>query len=113
MNIKYIIKRFLFYFDTCILEHLYIIVFVLLTIVFIINALLNIGLLADETFGLSRLLTDIKWGDVNRYTEAYLTYFATIISLLFGVTDINFLIKINGFWTYFITLILLIISYSL
>ena len=106
-------KRFLFFFNNYILENIYTIVFVSLTILFTVNALLNIGLLNDETYGLSCLLIDVSWGDVNRDFEAVLTYFATKLLLFFGVTDINLLIKINGFWTYFSTLLLLFISYSL
>ncbi len=105
--------RFSFYFNKYILENLPIIAFLLLTIIFVINAFLNIGLFTDGTFTLSSLLGDVSWGDENRYFEVYISCFATIMLLLFGVTDIDLLIKVHGFWSYFSVLIFLIISYYL
>ncbi len=106
-------RKISFYFNKYILENLPIITFVSLTVLFIINSFLNIGLFTDETFTLSSLLGDLSWGDENRYFEVYISCFGTILLLLLGVTNIDFLIKVHGFWSYFSTLIFLIISYYL
>ena len=101
------------FFNNYVLNKLPILAFISLTLLFIINSLLNIGLLGENSLFFDNMLLDFTCDSENRHFETFISHFPVILLIVLGFKNINVLLIIHGFWLYFSTLILFLSSYFL
>ncbi len=106
-------NKFISFFNNYVLNKLPIIAFVLLTLLFVVNSLLNIGLLGENSLFFDNMLLDFTYDSENRHFETFISHFPVIVLILLGFNNVNALLIIHGFWLYFSTLVLFLSSYFL
>ena len=72
------------FFNNYVLNKLTIVTFVSLTLLFIVNSLLNIGLLGENSLFFDNMLLDFTCDSENRHFETFISHFPVIVLILLG-----------------------------